>query len=92
MYHLRAVQSSLAGGIIFQMDQAASTHKAVLRNLGECSEGPNMDGGFNVRACSNYQEAAQPGCLALHFFTGIFDHAFRENPFKKGLSRQITWH
>lgn len=68
------------------MDQAASTHKAVLRNLGERSEGPNMDGGFNVRACSYHKEVAQPGCLALHFVTNISGHAFRESPFKQGLS------
>ena len=91
-HHLRFVQSSLAGGIVFQMDQTASTHKAVLRNLGERSEGPNMDRGFNVRARSHYQEAAQPGCLALHFVADIFDHTFRENAFKQGLSRQITGH
>ncbi len=81
-HHLRSVQSTLASRIVFQMDQATSTHKAVLRNLGERSEGPNMDGGLNVRARSHHQEAAQPGCLALHFITDIFNHSFRENPFK----------
>jgi len=38
-----------------------------------------------VRAGSHHQKAAQPGCFALHFVTGIFSHPFRGNPFKQEL-------
>jgi hypothetical protein len=33
------------------------------------------------------EKAPRPGCLALHFVTGIFGHPVRENPFKQGLFR-----
>jgi len=34
---------SLADRVVFQMDQATSTDKILLWNIGKCSKNPNMD-------------------------------------------------
>ena len=65
-YHLYARQDTLAGGAVLQMDQAASAHQKVLRQLRECCEVTNLDRriGRCPRRCS--QEAPQSGRFALH--------------------------
>lgn len=82
---LRVVQSSLAGRIVFQMDQTAPAHQTVLRQLRERSESLNLDRRVGVRACRYYQEVPQPGYIALHFASGIFSHPVGENPLKQRL-------
>lgn len=84
---LRLVQSTLAGRVVFQMDQATSAHQEVLWHFRECRQGADLDRGIGIRARGHCQKAAQPGCLALHIATDFFRHPVRENPFKQGLFR-----
>lgn len=59
-------------------------HQAILRHLGERRENPNLDRRVGLRAGCHRQDAAQPGCLALHFVTDFVGHPFRENPSATG--------
>jgi Domain of unknown function (DUF4372)/Transposase DDE domain len=72
--HRGPLQKSLAGGAIFQMDQAAPADQAVLRDLGECGEDADMDRRFGLRAGRDHQEAARSGGVALHINAGHFGH------------------
>ena len=89
--HLRTVQSPMAGRIIFQMDQATSPHQEVLRHIGERRKSANLDRRVGICARGHHKETSRPGCLALHFVTGIFGHPVRENPFKRRLFRHQTY-
>lgn len=86
-HDLRLVQGALASRVVLQMDQTAPTYQEVLRHIAKRGEGTNLDRSSSVRARGHRQEAAQPGCLAVHFATDIFTHAVRKNPFKQGLSQ-----
>ena len=77
--HLRTVQAALAGGTVFQVDQAAFAYQEVLRQFREFGEVANMDRGFSLCARCYRQEAPQSGRLALHFITDIVAHSVREN-------------
>jgi len=81
----------VASRVVFQMDQATSPYQEVLRHIRERRQGANLDRRVGVRAGSHHQEAPQPGCLALHFVTGVFSHPVRENPFKQGPFRQQAY-
>jgi hypothetical protein len=83
--HLRTLQSQVASRVVFRMDQATSPYQEILRHVKECRQAANLDRRVGVRAGSHHQEAPQPGCLALHFVTGLFSHPFRENSSQKGL-------
>ena len=85
--HHRTLSMSLAGRIVFQMDQATFTNQKILRHIGERGEDTNMDRSLGVCAGSHYQKASQSGCFALHFITDLLDHFVRENPFKQRLSQ-----
>ena len=52
--HLHAVPESLAGGAIFQMDQAKSPNKNVLWHFGECRQDSNMDCGVGLCNCGHH--------------------------------------
>lgn len=84
----RTLSMSLAGRTVLQMDQTTSSHQNILRDVGECRENTNLDGGFRIRPGCHYQKAPQSRRFALHFITGIFSHPVRENPFKSRISRQ----
>jgi hypothetical protein len=62
--HLRALQESLAGGIVLQVDQAASAYQKVLRQFRECGEVTNLDRHVGLCPRCHHQEAPQSGCLA----------------------------
>jgi hypothetical protein len=77
--HRGPLQKSLAGGAIFQMDQAAPADQAVLRDLGERGEDADMDRRVGLRAGRDHQEAARSGGVALHINAGHFGHNIRKN-------------
>src|SRR5271157_3931494 len=62
----------VASGTFLQMDQAAPADQAVLRDLGERGEDPDMDRRVGLRAGGHHQEAARPGGIALHIDAGPF--------------------
>ena len=72
--HLRTLQGTLAGGTVFQMDQAASAYQKILRQLRECGEVTNLDRCVSLCPRRHHQEAPQSGRLALHFVTDFFGH------------------
>lgn len=76
--HLRAVQSPFASRIVPQMDQATSPYQEVLRHIGECREGANLDCGVGICAHRHHQKTPRLAALALHFATGIFCHLFEK--------------
>ena len=78
--HLRPLQKSLASGIVFQMDQAASSHQTVLWHIGERSQISNLDCGLSLCPGCDCQKETQPGRFALHIATDIIGVRFRENP------------
>jgi hypothetical protein len=78
-HHLCLVQMPLAGGTLLQMDQAASSHQAVLRHLGKRGQDADLDRRLGLRPRRHRQEASRPGRLALHFAPDPLGHPFREN-------------
>jgi hypothetical protein len=48
---------------------------AILRNLGECGEDPDLDRGVGVRAGRHCPEETRPGGVALHIAAGHFGHS-----------------
>ena len=58
---LRVVQVALAGGVVLQVDQAASENQAFLRYLGERRQNANLDRHQRLRAGGDRQEATQAG-------------------------------
>ena len=72
---LRPLQKPLAGRIVLQVDQATSSHQAILWNLGECRENPNLDRHLGLRACRHRQEKAEPKGITLHFATDFIGHS-----------------
>lgn len=73
------------------MNQAISPHQEDLRHVRERRQGENLDPYVDVHTGSHHQEALHPGRLALHFVTGIFSHAVRENPFNQGSFHQQSY-
>src|SRR5690606_22338886 len=75
--HLCAVQISLAGRIVFQMDQTASAYPEVLWDIRERRESANLGCRVRIPAGGHCQKAAQSVCLALHFSTDFFGYPIR---------------
>ena len=78
--HRRSVQEPLAGGVVLQMDQAASAHQAFSGHERERGEDANLVRRVHLRADRHRQKGASPRCLALHFATDFVGLGFRENP------------
>ena len=70
--HCRFVQKSVASGAFLQMGEAASSHQAVLRDLGKCGEDPDLDRRRSVRARRHCQEATKTRNVSLHFSSDPF--------------------
>ena len=75
---LRVVQVPLAGGVVLQVDQAASENQALLRHLGERRQNANLDRHLRLRAGGDYQEATQTGRVLAYAVTDIVANALRE--------------
>src|SRR3989338_6139309 len=87
-HHLRALQASLAGGTVLQVDQAASAYQEVLRQFRECGEVANLDRHVGLYPRRHRQEAPQSGRLALHIVTDIVAHPIREDALAASVSVQ----
>ena len=77
--HRPALQMPLAGGVVLQMDQAASAHQGVFRHERERGENANLDRHQCVRARCHRQKTSRRRSVALHNPTNSQPHAFREN-------------
>ena len=78
----------MASGAVLQMDQTAPEDQALLRDIGECCEDPNLDRGECLCPGRNHQKGIGARNLALHFFTDFIGPPFRENPDFKRISRR----
>jgi hypothetical protein len=58
-YH-RTLSLPVAGRIVFQMDQAASSYQSFLRHFRERRQNPNLDCRLGLRARRHRQKATQP--------------------------------
>ena len=60
VHHHRALSLPLAGRVVFQMDQAASSYQSLFRHLRERRQNPNLDCRLGLRARRHRQKATQP--------------------------------
>lgn len=67
--HCETVQKSLAGRIIFQMDQATPQNKKVFRYIRECSKISNLDCSLSLCARGNLEKEITTPRKPLHNFT-----------------------
>ena len=72
-------QSTVAGGIVFQMDQAAPADQVLLRDVAKCGQDSGLDRHFRLCPCRNTQKKAGPRTKSLHNFTGFERHYFGKN-------------
>ena len=77
--HRRPVSLPLAGGAVFQMDQAASQNQGVLWDNRECREDSDLDCYLRLRSCSDCQKNPETGPESLHNSTDSERHPIREN-------------
>ncbi len=60
IHHHRALSLPVAGRVVFQMDQAASSYQSFLRHLRKRRQNPNLDCRLGLRARRHRQKATQP--------------------------------
>jgi hypothetical protein len=72
-------KNPLAGGTFLQVDQATPAHQAVLRNLRERGEDPNLDRSLGLRVGGDHQKAPRFGGVSLHIDAGPFGDNIRKN-------------
>ncbi len=81
---LRALQVPLAGGTVFQVDQATSPNQAILWHFRERREDANLDCGLRLRAHRHHQKAAQPRRFTPHTSTDPVAHTLRKTRSRRG--------
>ncbi len=69
-HHLSALQTTLAGGALFQMDQTESTNQKILRHFRKRREDSDLDRCFRLSDRGDNQKATQFAGKSLHNFTG----------------------
>jgi len=77
--HSQALQISLAGGAVFQMDQAAFAHQGILRRIGKRCQNPNLVGDLRLRPRCHRQKAVDNQGQSLRNPTDFEPHPFRES-------------
>jgi len=78
-YHCRALSLPLAGGAVFQMDQAASQNQSLLWDNRKCRENSNLDSYLSLRSRGYNQKKPETGPESLHNSTDFERHPLREN-------------
>ena len=73
------VSQSLAGGIVFQMDQTKSQSKNLLWYIRKRCEDPNLDCDLGICSCRYNEKATPSQGESLHNFTGAERFNFRKN-------------
>mgnify|MGYP001615617602 CR=1 FL=1 len=74
-----ALQVSLEGGIVLQVDQATPPHQGIFRHQRECRKDPDLDCRLHLRAGRHPQEASRPRPQSVPDPTGAERDAFRES-------------
>ena len=75
---------SLAGRIVFQMDQATFTNQVVLWDFAERREDTGLDSDLHLCAGRHHQEGAEGGPLVARNPANPEHLSFRESPYKQG--------
>ena len=73
------VSLSVAGRVVFQMDQAAPANQEFFRNIPKRSEVSNLDSYLRLCARRHNEEASQPPRKPLHNFTDFKCLGFRKS-------------
>ncbi len=84
----RAVQESLAGGIVLQVDQTAFAHQEISGHERKRRQDAHLVRRVDQCADRYCQERVATRCLALHFATDFIGVRFRKNPAISSLCRQ----
>ena len=79
------VSSSLAGGVIFQMDQTTSANQAILRHHSQRRQDTNLDCRERLRPRCDCQKADGSRTEPLHIATDSKPRPVRENAYFTGL-------
>ena len=77
--HSGFVSMSLAGGVVFQMDQTTPANQIIFRHKRERCQIPGLDCSFSLYSRGHYQKTAQNHDQSLHNSTGFELNHFREN-------------
>ncbi len=86
-YHLRALQKPLAGRVVLQMDQAASSYQTVLRYFRKRGQDSNLDRSIGLCVGGYCSEKTESRRFPLPFATGFIGDPFREDALAASVSR-----
>jgi hypothetical protein len=78
--HCSALQISLAGGTLFQMDQATFTDQGLFRHIPERCENPNLDCHQRLCSCGHRQKRTQSRTKSQRNFANPQHYIIREKP------------
>ena len=78
-YHYQTLQKSLAGRIIFRMDQTKSPNQGFLRKLRECCQNSSLDCCFSLCSRSHNQKTTSCRHEPQHNSTNFQCNRFRKN-------------
>jgi len=88
--HNTTISQQVAGGTVFQMDQAAPEDKEVLWNIRKCRQVSGLDRGLCLYPRSDTKKTAEPSRKSLHNFTNFKCICFRKNrPFSTGYGERL---
>jgi hypothetical protein len=73
------VSKSLAGGTVFQMDQAESQNQKLLRYIKKRCKDPNLDSHLGVCSRCHHEKRTPSQRESLHNLTGVERFSFRRN-------------
>ena len=77
--HSAVIPQSLAGRIIFQVDQTTPQDQEIFWNIRECCENPSLDSRLRLRACRDTKKTSSPPRKPLHNFTNPQRLSLRKN-------------
>ena len=80
-----AVSRSLAGGVVFQMDQTTPANKTIFRHDCQCRQDTDMDCRKRLRPRCDCQKTVGSQAEPLHFITDFKSQPVRENAHFTGL-------
>jgi len=86
-HYCGTVQVSLAGGTVFQVDQATPQDQGFLWYFQECGEDSDMDSYISLCTCCYRQKDATFRYKSLHNFTDFECDCIRENPYFTSIYR-----
>ena len=79
--HCPTIQSQMAGGTFFQMDQTAPANQSFLWDICQCCKDAGLDSRLRLCTCSYPQKKARPRPEPLHNSTVFECVDFRENTY-----------